>query len=52
MFIIIVLIIFGFCLVGTKFLDRLFAVLAGALLGVVILIVVLCIIIWAFLKSY
>ena len=52
MFLIIVLIIFGFCLVGTKFFDRLFTVLLGAVLGVVILIVVLCIIIWGFLKMY
>ena len=52
MFLIIVLIIFGVCLVGTKFLDRLLGVLAGAVLGVIILIVVLCIIVWGFLKMY
>ena len=41
MFIIICLLIFGFCIAGFKFLERLLALLLGVLLGLIILAFVL-----------
>ncbi|MCL2129815.1 MAG: hypothetical protein FWH35_05625 [Treponema sp.] len=52
MFLIIVLIIFGFCLVGNKFLERLIGVLAGIVIGTIIAVVIIVTIIWAIIKYY
>ena len=40
-FLIICLLVFGFCIAGVKFFERLFGLLVGALLGLIILVFVL-----------
>ena len=48
MWLIIILIVFGYCLVGGKFLDRLAGVFIGALVGLIIIVFILGIMIGFF----